>query len=261
MISIIVCSIDPAKFARVTANYRTLFAEHPYEIIGIHDARSLAEGYNRGIAQARGELLIFSHDDVEILSTNLADTLLRATSVLDVVGLVGTSRVLTAYWPQAGHPFLHGWITHPMSRTRQFAVTVYGVAAPLETGLQALDGMFFAVKREALRHLTFDAETFDGFHGYDLDFSFAAYRAGFKVGTTAEIALIHESAGDFDETWRLYARRFAEKYGLPSELPQPRWALARVIVNSSDSIVRDFPLQRLVAISEHLRSSAAGTSR
>jgi hypothetical protein len=36
------------------------------EIIGIHDARSLADGYNRGIAQSRGEHIILSHDDIEI---------------------------------------------------------------------------------------------------------------------------------------------------------------------------------------------------
>ena len=53
--SVVICSIDSAKFARVTDNYRKLLDGREFEIIGIHDARSLADGYNRGIANARGE--------------------------------------------------------------------------------------------------------------------------------------------------------------------------------------------------------------
>ncbi len=62
-ITIIICSIDADKYARVTRNLSERLAGQAYEIIGIHDARSLAEGYNRGVRRSRGDLLIFSHDD------------------------------------------------------------------------------------------------------------------------------------------------------------------------------------------------------
>src|ERR1700682_5475383 len=112
-ISVLVCSIDAAKYARVTANYQRLLSGYPHEIIGIHDARSLAEGYNRAVQKSRGELLIFSHDDVEIVSGDLAPAIARASASLDVIGVVGTSKVLSGYWPAAGHPFLHGWLAQP----------------------------------------------------------------------------------------------------------------------------------------------------
>ena len=51
-ISVVICSIDPRKFERVTASYRQRFAGHALEIIGVHDARSLAEGYNRAATRA-----------------------------------------------------------------------------------------------------------------------------------------------------------------------------------------------------------------
>jgi hypothetical protein len=251
-LSIIICSIDAAKFAAVCANYAANLRGHPYEIVGIHDAKSLAEGYTRGFQQARGSVLIFSHDDVEIVSPDLAGAIARATEALDVVGIAGTSKLVTAFWPQAGHPYLHGWITQPVSRTGQFAVSIFGISAPVQAGLQALDGVFFAAKRIVVERIGFDAATFDGFHGYDLDFSFAAHRAGFKVGTTAEVALIHASIGSFGETWRVYARRFAAKYGLPGDLPQPKWSFARVLVDSKGAITRDFPLSRLIDISRRL---------
>lgn len=256
-ISVLICSIDPAKFARVTANYRSVLANHPHEIIGIHDARSLAEGYNRAARKARGELLLFSHDDVEIVSADLAPAIARATASLDVVGVVGTSKVLSGYWPAAGHPFLHGWLAQPAPDTG-FYVGVFGVDGPFTRGLQGLDGMFFVATRAVVEAVPFDEQTFDGFHGYDLDFSFAAHLAGFSVGTSAEIALIHASGGKFGDAWQRYANRFAEKHRdrLPAEVFPARWSFARTRVESREAILRDYPLDRLIAITRKLRSAA-----
>lgn len=48
MISVVVCSVDDAKFAAVSASYASGMGAEPYEVIRISDARSLSEGYNRG---------------------------------------------------------------------------------------------------------------------------------------------------------------------------------------------------------------------
>src|SRR5512144_3297135 len=103
-LSIVVCSIDPAKYARVIATYRALLGGTAHEIIGIHDARSLAEAYNRAARSAHGDIVVFSHDDIDIVSADLAGALTRAFATLDVVGVAGTSKLLNAYWPAAGHP-------------------------------------------------------------------------------------------------------------------------------------------------------------
>jgi GT2 family glycosyltransferase len=260
-ISVLICSIDAAKYARVTASYERLLANYPHEIIGIHDARSLAEGYNRAVQASRGEWLLFSHDDVEIVSGDLAPAILRASATLDVIGVVGTSKVLSGYWPAAGHPFLHGWMAQPapggQPGEERFYVGVFGVDGPLTAGLQGLDGMFFVAKRAVVEEVPFDEEIFDGFHGYDLDFSFAAHLAGFSVGTSAEIAVIHASGGTFGEDWKRYANRFAEKHRdrLPAEAFPAKWSFARMPVASKDAIVREFPLERLVAITQRLRAA------
>jgi GT2 family glycosyltransferase len=261
-ISVIICSNDAAEYAHVTANYRKRLAGQPHEIIGIHDARSLAEGYNRGARLARGDLLIFSHDDVEIVSPDLAGAITRATATVDVIGVVGTSKVLGGYWPAAGHPYLHGWLAQPVPGTRKFYVGVFGVDGALSPNLQGLDGMFFVAKRCVVESVPFDEVTFDGFHCYDIDFSFAAHLAGFRIGTTADIALIHASGGKFGDAWQRYAERFAAKYRdrLPTEQSTAKWSYARRLVESKDAILRDFPMERLVAITRQLRAAAAPRS-
>src|SRR5713226_954151 len=95
---------------------------------------------------------------------------------------------------------------------RQPSVGVFGVDGANSSHLQGLDGMFFVAKRCVVESVPFDEATFDGFHGYDVDFSFAAHLAGFRVGTTAEIAVIHASGGKFGDAWQRYAERFASKY-------------------------------------------------
>lgn len=254
--TVVICSIDPGKYARVSATYRQLLAGTEHEIIAIHDARSLAEAYNRAARQARGELVLFSHDDIDIASLDLPGALTRASAELDVIGVAGTSKLVSAFWPAAGHPWLHGWVSLPNRDGPGYYVHVYGVDAAITHGLEAIDGMFFAVRRPVLAKVAFDASTFDGFHGYDVDFAYAASRAGFRVGTTAEIAVIHASQGNYGPQWERYRERFDAKYRgvLAATVPARPWSLARVLVGTKEDIVRRFPLARLVAITEQLRA-------
>src|SRR5258706_14834538 len=110
-ISIVICSIDARKFERVSENYRALFVGRDIEIIGIHDARSLAEGYNRGIAQSRGARVILSHDDIEILTADFAPRIDRHLGDFDLIGIAGTTRVVAGKWAAAGDPYVFALIT------------------------------------------------------------------------------------------------------------------------------------------------------
>jgi len=255
MISVVICSIDTAKFARVTANFRERLADRPHEVIGIHDARSLAEGYNRGLRQARGDVVVFSHDDVAILSPDFGGALERALQRLDIVGVVGTTEVRSAYWPAAGHPHLRGWVTIPRTGGDGWYVCVYGVDGALSEGVQGLDGFLFAARRDIAQAVGFDEATFDGFHGYDMDFAYAAHRGGHRVGTSAEIAAVHASIGAFGSEWHRYADRFQNKYraALDGEVVVAPWAYARIAVARAESVTAQFPLSRLIEITAGLR--------
>lgn len=77
--------------------------------------------------------------------------------------------------------------------------------------------MFLALCRSVLDKVGFDETTFDGFHGYDVNFIYSAFLAGFRLAVHCDIAIIHNSDGSFDEAWHEYNRRFLKKHA--SSLP------------------------------------------
>jgi GT2 family glycosyltransferase len=260
-VTLVVCSIDAPKYDGCVARYRQLFAPDELEVFGIHDAASLASAYNWAARRASGELVVFSHDDVEIVSPHLGPALRRAMVSLDLKGIPGKSRVVDAYWPRAGQPHLHGWMASP--GPDGFTVNVYGVDGPVTSGLEGLDGMFFAAKPVVLDRIRFDEATFDGFHGYDLDFTLCAHRAGFRVGTCAEVAVIHASTGGFGADWARYAAKFAAKHHdfLSGRIGARTWPVAAIKVATKDDIARAFPLAKLETITSQLLAQSTGDGR
>ena len=89
---------------------------------------------------------------------------------------------------------------------KRFDLMVWGgVNHATVTGIQALDGFFMATKRQVVGKVRFDEQTFDGFHLYDTDFTFAAHLAGYRVAVCKDILIAHRSGGNFGETYAGYA--------------------------------------------------------
>lgn len=212
LLSIIICSIDGRKFDFISRNFKNLIANGPYEIIGIHDAQSLSEGYNRGANQSSGSILIFCHDDIEIVSPDFEEKIRNHLSLYDIVGVAGTSRLANFEWALSGQPHIHGVVTQTERDTNRLVVTIFGAEKPIIGDIQALDGLFIAMRKEVFEMVKFDETSFDGFHGYDLDFTFSAFQAGFRLGVCSDIAVIHRSHGSYDNEWLKYRDRFMRKH-------------------------------------------------
>ena len=221
-VSVIACSIDPAKLARMKASYERALPGVANEIIAFTDARSLAEAYNRGIDRARGRILVFSHDDVEILTPDLGAALARHLAAFDLVGIAGTTRLIGGGWYFAGHPFDFMLVVSPHPETGRLTVVAEGGGPIVVPGVQALDGVFLAVRAELAHELRFDDSTFDHFHLYDLDFSFRAHLAGARLAVCRDVVLIHRSSGRFDARWDESRRRFEAKFAGKLARPLPR---------------------------------------
>ncbi len=237
MLSIVICSVDDSRFAAVSANLADLLKNDAHEIIRIGDARSICEGYTRGINRSRGDNLIFCHDDIEILNGDFAERLGEHLARYDLVGVAGTNRLIRGEWAAAGPPYIFGQVAqnHPQGG---FEVRIFGTPARAVGGIHALDGLFFAARRTVVERIPFDAETFDGFHHYDLDFSFAAHLAGFRLGVANDIHILHGSWGSQDQSWQNSLRRFDQKYAgrLNPMLPR-RFSFASVLARTKQEVV------------------------
>jgi GT2 family glycosyltransferase len=258
-VSVVICSIDAAKFARVTDNYRSLFGARDLEIVGIHDARSLAEGYNRGIARSRGELLIPSHDDIEILTPDFAARLDRHLAEYDLIGIAGTTRLVTGKSESAGDPYAFVLVSAPVPDSTGYVTVLRGGGPLIVPQIQALDGVFMAMRRSVAASVPFDEALFDHFHLYDLDFSFRAYQAGFALAVCRDIVLIHQSIGNFDAIWDKYRRRFEEKHRahLPESWDPKTGALAKFFATSPDEIRKRCDPARLAEVAGQIAAQNA----
>ena len=227
--SFVVCSVDAAKFKAVSGTIAARFARHDHEVIRVNDAASLCEGYTRGLMRTQGDAVVFCHDDIDLLAPDAADRLARHLTRCDLVGVAGTTRVTgpAVFW--SGHPHLHGWMTHRLPGETEYEVSFSSLATPSVDGIEAVDGVLMACRRDVALAVGFDAATFDGFHLYDLDFSYRAHLAGRALSVACDLGIVHASKGRFDPAWERYAKRFREKYAaLGGERGAPHWYAARV---------------------------------
>ena len=227
--SFVICSIDPKKFAAVANTIARCFARHDHELIRINDADSLCEGYTRGLARATGEAVVMCHDDIDLVAPDAADRLARHLTAHDLVGVAGTALVTgpAVFW--SGHPHIHGWMAHRLPGEYDYELAFSSLATPVAPGMQAIDGVLMACRRDLALEIGFDAATFDGFHLYDLDFSYRAFLAGRRVAVACDLGLVHASKGRFDRAWERHAARFRAKYpALTGERGAPHWYATRV---------------------------------
>ncbi len=66
-VSVVVCCAGGNHIVNLERQLREQFAAHALEIIAVREARSMAEGYNRGASRTRGDVLLSCLEELEIL--------------------------------------------------------------------------------------------------------------------------------------------------------------------------------------------------
>jgi GT2 family glycosyltransferase len=212
LISVVICSIDEPKFNTALNMYARLLNGLPFEIIHIPDAQGICEGYNRGVSLSRGELLIFSHDDVTIHSPDFQARLLGHMERCDLLGIAGADQLCDGNWISAGLPHLFGQVIHDRTDPDKFRAVIYGAPRRHISGIKALDGAMMCCRREVAQRVPFDRENFPRYHHYDLDFSLRAHQAGYRLAVACDFDVVHSSYWRYDEDWQKDADTFARKH-------------------------------------------------
>ena len=234
--SVVVCSIRPQMLARARHSLADAFGGAAWELVHVDDARSLCDGWNRGLARARGEVVVFCHDDIALACDRLGERLADALARHDVVGVAGSTRLAGPSWAWAGAPHAHGWVAH--ARDGALLVGAYALDGPEVPAIESLDGVFLAMRRATAAAIGFDADACDGWHLYDTDFCWRARRAGLRLAVRCDLGLVHWSHGGFGPDWARAARRFLERAGLPERpmAPMPGAAVAAPSIDALPAI-------------------------
>ncbi len=221
MISVIVCSNSDQNWDKHRRHVE-LTIGFPHEYIRIDNTggrHSLCSAYNEGVSRAHGQLCVFMHEDVFFLTPAWGPVLWRkfVNPRVGMVGVAGSKLLLPGNprWFAAGAPFIQGQVLHQDKDNIVYSVYSRPVT---DSEVAAIDGLFMAIRKKLFESISFDEQTFDGFHLYDSDICMQVRRTH-KIISTCDILVKHYSKGAFNEVWKRYAEKFLRKY--QDELSEP----------------------------------------
>src|SRR6202035_683793 len=113
------------------------------------------DGYARGFARCRGDLVVFSHDDIRFAVPDFAARLADVMSEADVAGVAGTTKVSGPALLWSGHPYLYGAVTHKGPQDAHCELALLSLRGPRIRQAQALDGVFIAARRDWVQRIGF----------------------------------------------------------------------------------------------------------
>jgi len=217
MISVIACSRQPQTWDLHQRNVAKTVGRE-YEYVRIDNSANhygICAAYNKGVEQAKGDILVFAHEDVFFMEPGWGAVLESKFAKNDRIGLVGVAG--TQYlcadhpaWIRVGQPYIRGRVVHELNNGEQFTLSVFSWDKA-DAEVVAVDGLFFAIRASLFPQIRFDDDTFDKFHFYDLDICMQVRKTHTLI-VTWDILLKHMSGGNVDATWMEAGKRFLAKY-------------------------------------------------
>jgi glycosyltransferase involved in cell wall biosynthesis len=178
----------------------------------INNGESLTKCYNRGLEQAKYDIVVFCHDDLTIETKQWGNKLIKMydnNQEYGIIGVAGTKHMAESgmWWEKRKK--MYGRVKHTSGGRSWLNTYSADIGTDLEE-VVVVDGVFFSCHKKRIKS-NFD-ENVEGFHFYDISFAFQNYLAGVKVGVQTQIRINHQSIGETNEQWDENRKIFAEKY-------------------------------------------------
>lgn len=180
----------------------------PYENNGEY---SLTEIYNKGLGEAKNDIIVFCHDDLIFETRHWGKKVIENfTNNPDygIIGIAGTNQLADGRWWSLKSA-MHGIVNHS-NGVRKWTSMFSQPQGDSIKQMVVLDGLFFAVDRTKIKH-NFDND-FNGFHFYDLSFCLPNHLDGVKIGVVTNILVTHLSVGQTNQQWEINKKLFEDKY-------------------------------------------------
>ena len=212
MITVIYCTRQPNP-SHTEHLIKSSGLHNKIEVIEIiNNGESLTKAYNRGLKQAKNDIVVFCHDDLTIETKQWGNKLIKLFDKNPEYGIIGVAG--TKYMAPSGQWWenprkMYGRVAH----THEGKTWLSSYSDDLGQSLEEVvvcDGVWFATHKNRIKK-TFN-ENVEGFHFYDVTFSFDNHLEGVKVGVTTLIRINHQSIGMTNQAWESNRKDFSEAY-------------------------------------------------
>ncbi len=224
MFSILICSINVSYLEKLKINIRETIGNE-YELLvwdNLADKKPITEVYNLLAERARYPYYCFIHEDIQFQTKNWSDNLLQAFERNKETGLIGIAG--SKYKSRTPS----GWSTGLLDldccnifHKDKNGNTIQLYNNPGKSKFEQVvnvDGVFIAIRKEVWDTTKFNESLLQGFHLYDIDFSFHVIKH-WKAAVIFDIDILHfTEGGNFGNEWVEYTLKW-HKYFL-NELPQ-----------------------------------------
>jgi len=209
MIAFASCVGRPDMYAACAARGIAHVCETDSVVAEVTTDCSIFEAYNEVLDHFATvddlEAVVLLHEDTVLLAEDFCDRVRAALAdpEIAVVGAVGARGVSSLAW----------WEGRLAGRAAESRGVVDGGFGDPE--VDAVDGLLMVLSPWAVRNLRFDADSYTGFHGYDVDFCFQARAAGRRV-IVADLPLFHHTKGGLGDRDAFFdsERAFAQKWAV-----------------------------------------------
>jgi GT2 family glycosyltransferase len=204
MIAIIICSKQQDIEDSLKTNIKDTIGV-PYELIVIDNSKneySIFEAYNEGVKRASCNFLCFMHEDICCHSQNWGKSVIDHLSnpEIGLIGLAGSYYLLPfpSPWFDA-KPYVRNLIQYyPSISDKKLS---YDHTMTEDKEVICVDGFWFCSRKDVFEKVSFDTESFHGFHFYDMDISMQIHEKGYLIYVISDIKIAHLSNGCQNSSW------------------------------------------------------------
>jgi hypothetical protein len=212
MVSIVYCTRETNPAHKEHLIKSSGLHKHVEVIEIINNGESLTKAYNRGLKQAKYDIIVFCHDDLMIETKQWGNKLVKLFDKNPEYGIIGVAGsknmpVSGQWWENRSKMF--GRVAHTHEGKTWLSAYSDDLGQNLEETV-IVDGVWFSVHRQRIKK-EFN-ENVEGFHFYDVTFAFENFLEGVKVGVTTLIRINHQSIGMTNKAWEKNRADFSEAY-------------------------------------------------
>lgn len=221
MLSLIICSREADISQGLKENIRETIGIQ-YELIVIDNSKNdytIFTAYNEGIRRSKFSYLCFMHEDILFHSKDWGGKVVsyfQKESKVGLIGVIGGHFIPNTPSTWFSTRFCSGTILQGVKtnggKYEVFRDERNANDSNLSIETVAVDGLWFCIPRIMFNNISFDNDTYKGWHAYDIDICMQVIDSGFEVRVITDILIEHSSYGNVDRSFYIALKRFNKKW-------------------------------------------------